>query len=169
MTILDCWSGCYGSSTYQVGKPACCSVSRLPDEVPPGFPCQKAVCLAKLLVEEVVPLFGVPESLLSDQGTNLLSHLMTDLWKMLGIKKLNTTAYHPECDRMVERAQVLLKETCCHMVISEISICMVYCMHIVTHPMNLQERSHLTFSLGWTAECQPKQLLYHPPDLTCQT
>jgi len=72
-------------------------------------PDQKAVRLAKLLVEEVVPLFGVPESLLSDRGTNLLSHLMTDLCKMLGTKKLNTTAYHPECDGMVERFNRTLK------------------------------------------------------------
>ena len=38
---------------------------------------QKASCLARLLAEEVVPMFGVPECLLLDQGTNLLSHLMT--------------------------------------------------------------------------------------------
>ena len=72
-------------------------------------PDQKAVRLAKLLVEEVVPLFGVPEYLLSDRGTNLLSHLMTDLCKMLGIKKLNTTAYHLESDGMVERFNRTLK------------------------------------------------------------
>jgi len=53
----------------------------------------------------------VPECLLSDRGTNLLSHLMTDLCKMLGIKKLNMTAYHPECDGMVERFNRILK-TC---------------------------------------------------------
>ena len=41
---------------------------------------------------QVVPLFGVPESLLSDRGTNL----MTDLCKMLGTKKLNTTVCHPQ-------------------------------------------------------------------------
>ena len=34
---------------------------------------QKASTLVKLLVEEVVLLMGVPEALLSDQGTNLLS------------------------------------------------------------------------------------------------
>ena len=33
-------------------------------------PDQKAVQLARLLVEEVVPLIGVPEALLSDWGTN---------------------------------------------------------------------------------------------------
>ena len=60
-------------------------------------PDRKATRLACLLAEEVIPLFGVPESLLSDQGTNLLSHLMLDLCKILGIKKLNTNAYHPEC------------------------------------------------------------------------
>ena len=66
-------------------------------------PDQKAIRLARLLVEEVVPMFGVPEALLSDRGTNLLSHLMQDVCKLLGIRKLNTTAYHPQCDGMVER------------------------------------------------------------------
>ncbi len=36
-------------------------------------------------------------------GTNLLSHLMTDVRRALGISKLNTTAYHPQCDGLVER------------------------------------------------------------------
>ena len=37
-------------------------------------PDQEAIRLARLLAEEAVPLFGVPEELLSDRGTNLLSH-----------------------------------------------------------------------------------------------
>ena len=63
---------------------------------------QKTQTVARVLVEELVPFFGVPEALLSDRGTNLLSHLMKDLCQMLGTTKLNTTAYHPECDGMVE-------------------------------------------------------------------
>jgi hypothetical protein len=39
----------------------------------------------------VVPFFGVLEALLSDRGTNLLSHPMLDICKSLGITKLNTT------------------------------------------------------------------------------
>ena len=70
---------------------------------------QKAITLAKLLIEEIVPNFGVPEALLSDHGTNLLSHLMRDLCKMMGIRKINTTAYHPQCDGMVERFNRTLK------------------------------------------------------------
>ena len=72
-------------------------------------PDQKAQRLARLLVEEVVPFFGVPEALLSDRGTNLLSHLMQDVCKLMGIQKLNTTAYHPQCDGMVERFNRTLK------------------------------------------------------------
>ena len=72
-------------------------------------PDQKAITLVKLLVEEVVPFFGVPEALLSDRGTNLLSLLMQDVCRLLGVKKLNTTAYHPQCDGMVERFNRTLK------------------------------------------------------------
>ncbi len=62
-----------------------------------------------ILVRELASVFGVPECLLSDRGTNLLSHLMTDVCKALGIKKLNTTAYHPKCDGLVERFNRTLK------------------------------------------------------------
>ena len=66
-------------------------------------PAQKTERIARLLAEEIVPLFGVPEALLSDRGTNLLSILMQDVCKLLGIKKLNTTAHHLQCDGMIER------------------------------------------------------------------
>ena len=56
--------------------------------------------ITQLLVEQIVPLFGMPEALLPDRGTNLLSVLMQDVCKLLGIKKLNTTVHHPQCDGM---------------------------------------------------------------------
>jgi len=59
-------------------------------------PDQKAVRIAKLLAEELVHMFGCPESLLSDRGTNLLATVMQDVCKLMGIAKLNTTAYHPQ-------------------------------------------------------------------------
>ena len=72
-------------------------------------PNQKAARLAKILVNERVPMFGVPEALLSDRGTNLLSCLMQDVCKLLGMKKLNTTAHHPQCNGMVEMFNRTLK------------------------------------------------------------
>ena len=56
---------------------------------------KKAERLVCLSVNEVVPSCGVPEALLSDFRTNLLPHLMKDVYRLLGIKKLNMTAYHP--------------------------------------------------------------------------
>ena len=54
-------------------------------------------------------MFGVPECLLSDRGTNLLANVMKDVCDLFGIKKLNTTAYHPQCNGMVERLNRTLK------------------------------------------------------------
>lgn len=64
---------------------------------------QRAERIVRLLVDEVVPFFGVPEALLSDCGINLLSHLMRGVCELLGIRKLYTTASHPEYDGIVER------------------------------------------------------------------
>ena len=65
-------------------------------------PDQKANRIARLLVDEFLPMFGVPEALLSDRGTNLLANVVQDVCQLLGITNLNTTAYHPQCDGMVE-------------------------------------------------------------------
>ena len=70
---------------------------------------QKASTLVKLLVAEVVPLMGVPEALLSDRGTNLLSTLMLNVCEKQRIQKLNTMAYHPQCNSLVERFNRTLK------------------------------------------------------------
>ena len=46
-------------------------------------PDQKSEQLIRLLYEEIAVMFGVPEALLSDHGTNLLSHLMMDMCSLL--------------------------------------------------------------------------------------
>ena len=61
------------------------------------------------LVEQIVILFGVPEALLSDRGTDLLSVLMQNVCKLLGVKKLNTTVHHLQCDKMIEGLNRALK------------------------------------------------------------
>ena len=45
-------------------------------------PDQKAARIVKLLVEEIVPIFSVSETVLSDCGTNLLSCLIQDVCKL---------------------------------------------------------------------------------------
>ncbi len=73
------------------------------------LPDQKTKRLVDILVESIIPMCGVPEALLSDRGTNLLSFLMKDVCDCLGIEKLNTTAYHPQCDGLTERFNRTLK------------------------------------------------------------
>lgn len=74
------------------------------------MPDQKLDRNARILTqEEVFPFFRVPEALLSDRGTHLLSHLMLDVCKLLGITKLNTTAYHPQCNTVIEQLNQILK------------------------------------------------------------
>ena len=46
---------------------------------------------------------GVPSEILSDRGRSFLSGLMKELEALLGFHKVNTSAYHPQTDGLVER------------------------------------------------------------------
>ena len=63
---------------------------------------QTSETIAALLVDEIICHHGVPETLLSDRGTNLLSNLMKDVCELTEIKKVNTTTCHPQTDGLVE-------------------------------------------------------------------
>lgn len=53
---------------------------------------------------------GVPKTMLSDQGTNLMSSLNTELCKLLNIRKLNTTPYHPQTNVLLKGSMELSRE-----------------------------------------------------------
>ena len=59
-------------------------------------PDQQAITIATLLVKHIICRHGVPEELLSDRGTNFLSDLILELCSLLGIRKINTSGYHPQ-------------------------------------------------------------------------
>ena len=44
-----------------------------------SVPDRKTSRITELLTKEIIPLFGVPEAILMDRGTNLLIHLMLDI------------------------------------------------------------------------------------------
>ena len=68
-----------------------------------AVPDQRADTIAKLFVEHVVCRHGVPEELLSDRGANFLSDLIKSVCDILGVKKINTSGYHPQTDGLVEK------------------------------------------------------------------
>ena len=62
-----------------------------------------SITLARILTDEVICRYGVPESLHSDQGANFVSEVMQSLCAQLGIKRTQTSAYHREGNGQVER------------------------------------------------------------------
>lgn len=68
-----------------------------------AVPDQKMETIAKLFVEQIVCRHGIPEELLSDRGANFLSALVEDICKLLGVRKINTSGYHPQTDGLVEK------------------------------------------------------------------
>ena len=119
-----------------------------------ALPNHSASRIVRLLVEEVVPFCGVPEALFSDRGTNLLSHLVQDVCKSLGIKKLNTIPYPPQCDEMVECLNHTLKANAEEgMQWDSYVQYQVYYGLIGTPFMNPPVRSLLSYCLALTVGC----------------
>ncbi|XP_078666715.1 uncharacterized protein LOC144908750 [Branchiostoma floridae x Branchiostoma belcheri] len=67
---------------------------------------------ARRVSEELVKLFarvGIPDEILTDQGTNFMSQLLKELYSSLKIKGIRTSPYHPQTDGLVERFNGTLK------------------------------------------------------------
>ena len=67
---------------------------------------------AEHVAEELMTLFsmvGVPREILTDQGSNFTSKLLTEVYKMLHIQPIRTSPYHPQTDGLVERFNQTLK------------------------------------------------------------
>ncbi|KHJ89318.1 hypothetical protein OESDEN_10861 [Oesophagostomum dentatum] len=56
------------------------------------FANQKTSTIAKMLVNDAMCMFGVPEKLISDRGSNYTSELFKEITKILGTKHKLTTA-----------------------------------------------------------------------------
>ena len=67
--------------------------------------------IVQLFVEELVSRHGAPRTLLSDRGKNFLSKLVQEICDLFAVKKVNTTAYHPQTDGLTER----FNHTLCNM------------------------------------------------------
>jgi len=69
-----------------------------------AFPLRnkEAQTIAKVLVEKVFTRFGVPLSILSDQGQEVDGRIMNEVCRLFGIEKLWTSPYKPSANQ-VER------------------------------------------------------------------
>jgi hypothetical protein len=70
-----------------------------------AFPVEDttAVTVAKVAVEEVFCRYGPPVQLHTDQGPQLTGEVFTEMCRLMGFNKTNTTPYRPESDGQTER------------------------------------------------------------------
>ena len=65
--------------------------------------------VAKHLVDTWFSRFGIPDNIITDQGTQFEGALFTALSKTFGFKHIHTTSYHPQSNGMIERFHRSLK------------------------------------------------------------
>lgn len=58
---------------------------------------------------EIFSIFGIPEELLSDNGTAFKARLTQTLLKQLRVKSISISPYHPESNGVLERWHWTLK------------------------------------------------------------
>jgi len=64
--------------------------------------------VSKAFVESFVCQHGIPESIITDCGTEFMGKIFTAGCKLLQIDKLHTTPYHPQSNGELERSQQTL-------------------------------------------------------------
>ncbi|CAM8932322.1 unnamed protein product [Rhodiola kirilowii] len=64
---------------------------------------------ARLFLTNVVKLWGVPKSIVSDRDPRFTGRFWTELFKMLGIDLNFSTSFHPQSDGQTERFNALLE------------------------------------------------------------
>ena len=78
--------------------------TRYPEAIPLRTMASKGIARELVLMFSRV---GIP---LTDQGTPFMSRIMKDLCKLMQIKQLRTSVYHPQTDGLVERFNRTLKQ-----------------------------------------------------------
>ena len=79
---------------------------------PEAFPTRtaKAWEVTKVLLQEIIPRFGVPATISSDRGPHFISRIVQQISRHLGIDWELHTPYHPQSSGQVEKMNHLIKQ-----------------------------------------------------------
>ena len=62
-----------------------------------------AEAVASAFYNNIITIHGAPEKLMSDRGAQFMSQVIQDVNRLHNIKKVSTTAYHPQTDGLTEK------------------------------------------------------------------
>jgi hypothetical protein len=65
---------------------------------------------AKIYLEQIIRLHGVPKTIISDRGGQFVAHFSEQLQSSLGTKLIRSSAYHPQTDGQTERVNQILED-----------------------------------------------------------
>jgi hypothetical protein len=65
---------------------------------------------AKIYLDQIVRLHGVPKTIISDRGAQFIAHFWEQLQYALGTKLIRSSAYHPQIDGQAERVNQILED-----------------------------------------------------------
>ena len=68
-----------------------------------AVPTVDAQISARAFYDLIITRHGFVNTLQSDRGSNFLAKMMRELYVIMGVKKVSTTAYHPSCNGRIER------------------------------------------------------------------
>ena len=80
--------------------------TRYPEAI--ALPSIDTECVAEGLIE-IFSRVGVPCEILSNRGSQFMSQVMQEVNRLLSVKHLVTTPYHPQCNGLVEKFHFVLK------------------------------------------------------------
>ena len=69
------------------------------------LPCSKtfdASKITKLCFDEIIKLYGLPKTIVSDRDVRFMSYFWMTLWHLVGTRLKFSTAFHPQIDAQTE-------------------------------------------------------------------
>ncbi|RMC13733.1 hypothetical protein DUI87_08815 [Hirundo rustica rustica] len=121
-----------------------------------AFPSPRATAqvVVKKLLEEIIPRYGIPDSVDSDQGTHFTSKIIKHLADALGIRWEYHTPWHPQSSGQVERMNQTLKAQISKLTL-ETKMSWVKCLPLAL--LNIRTQPHSGSGLS------PFEMLYGMP------
>lgn len=72
------------------------------------LPDQESETVARAFVDNFLCIYGAPSYVLTDQGTNFQSDLFKNVSKLLKVKQIRTSPYHPQTNGSLEKSHLSL-------------------------------------------------------------